>query len=263
MRIFKIFLVLALMGAALAWGVDAPVEFAQDVEGRLHLYGLSGYCSTPSRVPQSAFGVNYFSLGPLDVQSVGASAEIPLGPSPFPEISEGRFRLGIHSSLLWMDSLYRRVYSQVDFSAMLWHFVLGTGHGFSAEWIPGDNSWGRHRYKAGTSFFWKGVSLGIMGSGWYDDLSHSRFVYGLQVQGGQSFKAFGEWDGSYFDVGSSVQIKNLSVKTSYRFPGFGVSASVELQWSRWFAEGLYGFFNDSWEWFGLSVVKRVSKKTIL
>ena len=252
--------------ASEAFPMDYPVEFVQNPGGNLALSGLPGYSSTPARRGMPGFGLSYARLGNVGIQAAGVAGEICLGCNVTKGDVPGRMseRVAFSSSYLEMDSLYRRVYTEMDVSVSGTWFVAGAGYGFSAEWVPGREHWGRHRYKSGVALFWNVLSFSAMLSGWTDDpwreLDYSLGT-GIDVNG--RFAGFVEWDGRSFDVGSSLRFGFLEIRSSYRFPDFGMALSLSFGLGGVFAEGTYGVKSSNWDWFGFSISKQIRKKTIL
>lgn len=248
------------------YSMDYPAEFVQNPGGNLALFGLPGYSSTPARQGMPGFGLTYVRLGEVGMQAAGVAAEICLD-CKLVNLEASRSmagRVAFSSSFLELDSIYRRVYTELDFSVSGTWFAVGAGYGFSAEWAPGLDHWGRHRYKSGVALLWKVLSLSAMLSGWTDAPWSERDYYlgaGVDVNG--RFAGFVEWDGTSFDVGCSVRFEFLEVRSSYRFPEFGMALSLSFGLGGLFAEGAYGVKSSNWDWFGFSFSKQIRKKTIL
>ena len=257
---FHLVIALSLAYAANAKAMDSPGEFVQNSGGNLAMEGLQGFNSTPARVASPAFGISYTRNNETLTQVAGASGE--LGLSSF-GLSQ-RYRMAFFSSYLQMDSLYRRVYSELDFSVNASWLVAGAGYGFSAEWAYDRSQWDRHRYKAGLAFVWSGLSVSALGMGWCDmPLEYPDYIVGLHLSVAERFSVFGEWDGVSFDIGNAVHFSHFSVRSAYRFPGFGVSLLLEFCFSGWSLDGIYGFTGAVWDWFGVSFSRKVTKKSIL
>ncbi|MCF0224920.1 MAG: hypothetical protein HUK20_11685 [Fibrobacter sp.] len=233
-----------------AWAGDYSVDFVQNPTGALALRGLPGYASTPARRKQPSMGIDYECLEDGLSCSVGAAAEMALH----------FVRLAFSTSYFEMDSLYRRIYSEVDVSTELWMLVFGGGYALSMEWIPEYEQWARHRIKLGASFFTDYFSFSALASGWSDDLRNSiEYAFGFSAKGGERFMMFTEWHGSFLDVGYAVDLKKFIVKSSYRFPGFAIALSIEIPIGSWSFEGIYGFWGESWEWYGGQISRNLAK----
>lgn len=250
-----------------AFTMDYPSEFVQNPGGNLALSGFPGYSSTPARLSEPGFGLSYTSLGDVELRVAGIAGEMCLGcrlKEAIVDTNKLTGRIAFSSSYLELDSLYRQIYSELDFSVSQTWFVLGGGYAFSAEWLPGLEHWGRHRYKSGGSLLWKGLSLSAMLSGWIDSpWSEMDYAVGARFQVKERFSGFVEWNGASFDVGSAVRFAYLEIRSSYRFPDFGIALSILFCLDGWAAEGVYGSKTSNWDWFGFSVSKKIHEKTIL
>ena len=133
--------------------MDAPGEFVQNSSGNLALSGLPGFYSTPAREAIPGYGLVFARELSTGLFVAGGAGEIALGSSAYP------FRLAFMESYSEMDSVYRQVYSQVETSVALSWLVMGLGYGASVEWIPAEQHWTRHRYKAGACLVWQDLSL--------------------------------------------------------------------------------------------------------
>lgn len=240
--------------SSFSYSMDLPGEFVQNSGGKLSTSGLSWESASPARFAEPGFGIAYARMVSADVWNGGVSGEFGLGNS----------RIAFSSSYLEMDSLYRRVYSELDFSFCRSWFILGAGYGFSVEWIPRDEKWNRHRYKTAATFIWKGLSVGGVVLGFSDvPLKEADYVLGFRYEVSQRFGMFAEWDGAFFDVGNEVCFSFVRVRSAYRFPDFGVAVSLDFLLGDWSVDGTYGFVGRIWDWFGFSVSKKQGKKTIL
>lgn len=224
--------------------MDAPGEFVQNSSGNLALSGLSGFYSTPAREAIPSYGLVFARELSTGLFVAGGAGEIALGSSAYP------FRLAFMESYLEMDSVYRQVYSQVETSVALSWLVMGLGYGASVEWIPAEQHWTRHRYKAGSSLVWKDLSLSVMVAGWVGDISSLSYGVGGQFWAKKRISAFVEYDGTSFDVGNVVRFRFCDLFAAYRFPGFAMSLKVELHLMGWNIHGMYGFAGSFWRWLG-------------
>ena len=227
--------------------MDAPGEFVQNSSGNLALSGLPGFYSTPARVVFPGYGLVYARELSTGLLVAGGAGEIALGPSAYP------FRLSFMESYSEMDSVYRQVYSQVETSVAFSWLVMGLGYGASVEWIPAEQHWTRHRYKAGSSLVWKDVSLSAMVAGWIGDISSVSYWVGGQFWAKKRISAFVEYDGTSFDVGNAVRFKYCDLFAAYRFPGFAMSLKVEFHVMQWNIHGMYGFAGAFWRWLGAGI----------
>ena len=253
--LLKILLALCLIPLALH-AMDYPAEFAQNMGGNLAADELPGFASTPARTGASGFGMAFACVHEADICVAGLSGEFGF-ESPLNLES----RIAFLSSYMEMDSVYRRVYSELDFSLYRSWFILGVGYGNSVEWIPDEQDWMRHRYKVGATLVWRGVSFSVAASRWGDNWNESwidAFDYslGAHVSALDRFGAFVEWDGKSLDVGNSVRFKYVQVRSVYRFPSFGVALSLDFLFGGWSVGVVYGFTESIWDWFGFSVSKK-------
>lgn len=250
-------LVLWLVSALAA--MDFPAEFVHNPGGSLALSGLPGYKSTPARLPESGFGVTYAQVPEAALQGAGAGGEFGFGE---------RYRIAFFSSYLMMDSLYRRVYSELDFS-VAWlskenfGVIGGMGYGVSADWLPGEESWSTNRYKLAGTLVKSPLSLAVLGN-LVNHRSYCKWDYSLALRfEGMRLGAFVEYDGVSVDVGNFVKFSHLSVISSYRFPEFAVAVSLVFTVGGWSFSGSYGNAYPIWDWFGFTASKTIRKKTIL
>ena len=243
--------------ASLVCAMDFPGEFVQNPGGSLALSGLPGYKSTPVRYLEegaaAGFGVAYARMPGADIQVAGAAVEIGLAKS----------RLAVSSSYTEMDSLYRRVYSEVDLSLTRSWLMGGAGYGVSVDWLPGEESWTLNRYKAGLAIVERPLALSglisLVNSG-----SIFQVDYGVSLRfDGETFGAFVEYDGNSVDVGNYLKFSHLSVISAYRFPEFALSVSLVVSVGGWSLSGAYGDAYPLWDWFGFTASKTIRKKTIL
>lgn len=236
---------------------ETDAAFFRMPSPQLGLWGLPSFGSTPARSASPGFGLRCYSLRNVDEVAAEASGELALSSA----------RLSFLYEYTYLDSLYRRSYTEMDFSWAASRLVLGAAYGYSMEWIPGADLWGRHRYKLGASYTISSLNLGGMVVGWTDEFSEALssvdFLLGVSLMAGQGLLLFGEWDGSKLDMGSSVRLGFIELKSAYRLPGFGLSLSLVFWFGGNSVEGQYGFSGESWRWFGLGLTRRIQKKTIL
>ncbi len=260
------FALLLSVFAPCVFSMDYPVEFVQNPGGTLALSGLPGYSSTPARLGTPGFGIAYAKMFGVEMQALGIAGEVCLGCEPENPngVDRAGGRVAFSSSYLEMDSIYRRVYTEIELSLLRECFLLGVGYAFSAEWSPGLEHWGRHRYKSGGALLWKGLSFSAMCSGWTDvPWSYMEYALGLRLDANDHFGGFAEWDGRSLDVGTAVFFDFLEIRSSYRFPDFGVALSLSVCFGGVSSEGVYGTKSANWDWFGFSVSRKIRKKTIL
>lgn len=247
---------------SVAFAMDFPGEFVQNPGGTLALSGLPGYKSSPARYfddsTSGAFGVAYARVPEADLQVAGAAGELALWRD---------YRLAFFSSYLEMDSLYRQVYSEWNFSLAKSWLVGGVGYGLSVDWVSGGEisreNWTTNRYKAGLAFLKSPLSLSALTT-----LVNHRSFYDLDYAvafrfQGKRFGAFVEYDGNSIDIGHSLNFAHAIVLSSYRFPEFAVSVSLGFTFGGWAFSGAYGNARTIWDWFGFTATKSVRKKTIL
>ena len=244
--------------ASLACAMDFPGEFVQNPGGSLALSGLPGYKSSPARIAEPGFGLAYAQVDEASLQVAGAAGELGLWRD---------YRLAFFSSYLEMDSLYRQVYSEWNFSVAKSWLVGGVGYGLSVDWIPGDRltkeNWTINRYKAGFALRQSPLSLSAMAA----LVNHCSFFdldYAVAFRfQGERFGAFVEYDGNSIDIGHSLTFAHAVILSAYRFPEFAVSVSLGFTLGTWTFSGAYGNARSIWDWFGFTGTKSVRKKTIL
>ena len=241
-------------GVALAFGFDSPSSYALSHGGDLAPVGLPGVRSSPARLSDPGFGFCMFRLPKTDQLSVGLSGE--WGSSWFRNAFVGSYES--------MDSIYRQVYTEWDFSVNRDWFILGAGYGLAMEWVPGEEWWNRHRYKIGTSWIFRKMYLsGLIWNDMNESFRNMHFLLGIYIKPGNSFDAFAQWDGYSGFMGSSLNFKYVSLSTFYRFPGFLMGANVSFSLSTWNILGSYAKSAHSLDWFGVGLEKKKQKKTIL
>ena len=251
--LYRLNIILWMAFAVSAFAQDFHGEFVRNVGGNLALRGLPGFASSPARIAEPGFGAAFAYVPDADIAVAGMAGEFCVGP-----------RVAFSSSYLELDSIYRRVYSEIDLSLARTWFILGAGYGYSVEWIPGEQNWNRHRYKAGSALLWRGISFAGIVSGWTDLLpEYPDYALGVHVSVAERFSVFGEWDGYSLDIGNTIRFKYVQVQSAYRFPGFGVSLSISFILDGWSIGGAYGFAGSNWNWIGGGVSKFLRKKTIL
>lgn len=217
------------------------------------LNGIPRYGSSPARNLSPALGFWAESFDFVDEMTLGAGGEL----------GRGRLRIGFLEEYTWLDSIYRRSYSEVDAGYTFSCFVIGAGYGFSMEWIPAGTLWVRHRYKLGASLEWKKMYFGGMLVGWTDDVLRLEFLLGGGLNAGDQVNFHWEWDGGFLTVGSNVKIRKVDISFAYRFPGFGASFSISFLLDSWLFDGTYSFSNESFDRFEMGISKKLEKKTIL
>ena len=207
---------------------------------------------------RAEFGISYAQVPEANVHVAGAAGAFGLGIS----------RIAFSSSYTQMDSLYRQVYSEIDYSLAHSWLVGGVGYGISVDWVPGEEnasseSWTLNHYKAGLGLVKSPLSL----SGMATLVNHGSFynvdyVASLRFDGGR-FGAFVEYDGISVDVGNYLKFAHLSVISAYRFPEFAVAVSLVFSVGDWSLSGAYAKAYPIWDWFGFVASKTIRKKTIL
>lgn len=257
---FLLMLVWLLVGLSHAF--DFPGEFARNLGGSLALSGLPGYRSTPARFAEPGFGVSYARVLGVEEQIAAAAGEF--GWDALCGANCPGLRMAFFSSYMELDSVYRQVYSEWDASVFDSWYIVGVGYGLSVEWIPGESQWTGNRYKLGTALLWNPVAVSGMLS-WMEYSGDLTMDYAVSVRLdlGMRFCSFVEYDGDSFDIGSAFRFKYMTVRSSYRFPEFGVACSMEFVLGGVAAAATYGFVGQIWDWFGASFSKIIRKKTIL
>jgi len=216
--------------------------------------GLLTFNSTPARLAEPAFGVSYYGLP--ETSQWGASVAGEFGNS--------RYRVATMGAYCLMDSIYRMVYGEWDFSLNREFWVVGAGYGLPIEWVPGDGAWTRHRYKVGTTLLYRRMSFSAMGWNYFSDPVQSlRYLVGFYIKSENGFDAFVQWDGRLAAIGTTLFFKHLSLSSTYRFPGFALAMSLDFYWNSWSLEGSVGKLNHSLGWFGFVLENKIQKKTIL
>ncbi|MCF0215284.1 MAG: hypothetical protein HUK21_02290 [Fibrobacteraceae bacterium] len=228
------------------------------IMGNLAPYGLPDYSSTPARFLDTlnesllgnvSLGAFYWGVNEVSENMFGAHGEW------FGTIRENHlYRGGVYYHFLMMDSLYREqalVYNLAWNS--LWaewlNVSVGASYGAWLNWIPEESFWVRHSYGVGStlglsSLFFAGQIFGFVDEG-------VEFRVGAHWYVKRRFHAFGEYDGSGFEIGNGVVWKFLEVHSRVRFPEFGVALMVALRWNSLDFGGLYGFNSSHWAWKGL------------
>lgn len=260
MLCFLLICVLLLAGASHAF--DLPGEFAQNPSGTLALSGLPGFRSTPARFVEPGFGVSYARV-------LGAEEHVAAAAGEFgwEKLCSGKcpgLRVAFFGSYTELDSIYRQVYSEWDASTFGSWYIVGVGYGLSVEWIPGESRWTGNRYKLGGSLLWSPLTVsGLLSWMDYPDNLMVDYAVSVRLDLAWRFYSFVEYDGESFDVGSAIRFKYMTLQSSYRFPDFGVGCSMEFLLGGVSAAATYGFVEQIWDWFGVSLSKTVRKKTIL
>ena len=227
----------------------------------------------PAQVADPGFGVAYAQVPAVSLSVVGVGGEFGLGRSG----DYDRYRIAFSGSYLEMDSLYRQVYSEWDFSTAWFSkgpskenfgLVAGVGYGLSIDWVPEGNdfageSWTSNRYKAGVALIKSPLSLSAMLSLLNHD-SYFEFDYALALRfEGSRIGAFVEFDGKSLNVGDYLKFEHFAIYSVYRFPDFAMSVSIVFSIGNWNFSGAYGNAGSLWDWFGFSISKSIRKKTIL
>lgn len=230
---------------------------------------MENLMENPAQVADPGFEVAYAQVPAVSLSVVGVGGEFGWGHSG----DYDRYRLAFLGSYLEMDSLYRQVYSEWDFSVASLSkdcvgFVAGVGYGLSIDWVPkGDDfageSWTSNRYKAGATLVRSPLSLSAMLSLLNHD-SYFEFDYALALRfEGSRIGAFVEFDGKSLNVGDYLKFEHFAIYSVYRFPDFAMSVSIVFSIGNWNFSGAYGNAGSLWDWFGFSISKSVRKKTIL
>ena len=234
---------------------------------------MENLMENPAQVADPGFDVAYAQVPAVSLSVVGVGGEFGWGRSG----DYDRYRLAFSGSYLEMDSLYRQVYSEWDFSTAWFSkgpskenfgLVAGVGYGLSIDWVPEGNdfageSWTSNRYKAGVALIKSPLSLSAMLSLLNHD-SYFEFDYALALRfEGSRIGAFVEFDGKSLDVGDYLKFEHFAIYSVYRFPDFAMSVSIVFSIGNWNFSGAYGNAGSLWDWFGFSISKSIRKKTIL
>lgn len=250
----KYFCWIFLLWIGFAHSFDSSGEFNGLFDDNLSVSGMGGFYSTPARKAEPAMGVQFSRVNSLDQTSIGIAGNF----------GGDEYGCGFYGAYDFMDSIYRRVYSEWNLSFFEEWFVVGAGYGVSMEWVPADAWWNRHRYKAGTSLVGRWWSISAMGWNYFSEgLQRTRYLFGFQVNPENSFDCFFQWDGISLFTGYSLNLKYLSLSTVYRFPNFAAAMTLNFHFDLWSIGGSMGKSDESLEWFKLDLKKKVSKKTIL
>lgn len=235
----KIFLlVLCLWGCCLAQGIWMP----------LTSFASGGLKNSPAKVGAPSVFMSCEFLRGMEALGCGAGGEFLIHSK----------RIYFYSIYEQMDSLYRQVYSELDFSYGWKTLVLGGAYGYSMEWSPGLAKWSRHRYKGGVSLVFENAYVEAIMEGWMSDFEKTwEGALGAGVYLGNLGLAYGQWDGSGFFLGNRIAWKFLTVETSYQFPDFGVGFRVVFSLGKWEPSGSYGFSSGKWSWFGIGGVRKI------
>ena len=255
-------MICGLLLVGLSHAFDLPGEFAQNPSGSLALSGLPGFRSTPARLSEPGFGISYARV-------LGAKEHVAAAAGAFgwENLCDGEcpgLRMAFFSSYTELDSVYRQVYSEEDASAFGSWYVVGLGYGLSVEWVPGENQWTGNRYKLGGALLWS--PFAVSGMFVWTDYAHKLtmdYAASVSLNLAGRLYSFVEYDGTSLDIGSAFRFKYMTIRSSYRFPEFGVACSVDFFFFFVFVSGMYGFVGQIWDWFGISASKSVKKKTIL
>lgn len=222
---------------------EGHASFASLLAGGLSPVGLGGFNSTPARYANPSYGVSYYWMDDVDELSWNLSIEF----------GSDAYRVGAFVAYQSMDSLYRKVYSEVIYARPLWRFMLGAGYGLDMEWVPGEVHWTRHRLKWAIDYKWRGIHLAGMLSGFVDE-GISPMV-GIHWLSDDAIKAFAECDFDYLYVGAGFRWKFIELCTSYRFPDFAVAIQLSYNASRYGVSYARGFTHNSIGWNGVHLTR--------
>lgn len=215
---------------------------------------LSDYSSSPARFANPGFSMDFYRLPETDQLASSVSGEW----------GDSRYRGAFIGSYESMDSLYRKIYTEWGMSVNGDWLAVGGAYGFSMEWTPGDELWTSHRYKAGASIVYGRLILWTyLWNFFHEPLKNMQYLSGVTIKPGDSLDAFFQWDGRSAYMGSSLNFRFVSLSTFYRFPGFCVGLGMNFHFDLWNVGGSIGKSDHSLDWFGLSVKKKIGKKTIL
>ncbi|MCQ2124443.1 MAG: hypothetical protein MJZ25_09700 [Fibrobacter sp.] len=228
-------------------------DVALSAESPLALTGLPCYESSPARKSAPGIGLSFTSFINTEEYDFESSGELEF------KNHRGAFLVDFHR----LDSVYQRIYSELEWGYPFSRVIAGFGYGVSLEWIPGQTLWTRHRYKVGLSFEWNRMYIGGMASGWFDDMKRIDFLVGGGFSASGSFSMFYSWDGKNINVGTTVDVHGVSLASGFRFPGFGVALALDFSLSQWKFGCDYVFANERRDLFGVGLSKSLKKKTIL
>lgn len=226
------------------WGCS----LAQDVLMPLTSFASGGFKSTPARMVDP---------------SIFMSCEILRGKEALGCGGGGTFfihsqQISFFSLYEEMDSLYRQVYSELDY-AFRWNvLVAGGAYGFSMEWSPEVAKWSRHRYKGGLSLVFEDAYVEALMEGWLSGFEKTwEGALGVGVHLGNLGLAYGQWNGASFILGDRISWKNMTVETFYQFPNFGVGLRACFSIGKWVPSGAYGFSSGKWSWFSFGGKRKI------
>ncbi len=172
--------------------------------------GIPSAESTPAR---HASGIQLGILGEIpaagvDYQKYRLSAEW----------GNGIFRMGTFFEVAGMDSIYRSVAGNLEVAYARSFWVLGLGHSYQVEWVPGEHSWNCKQAKGGVSvLFPAGFSAGILSRYSYEEPPD--FFAGIHWKVGEVYLIFTEFGKNEFHIGHEILLGSIRIQTAYRYPG--------------------------------------------
>ncbi len=235
------FFVRNLFACILLAMLAAPMSYALE----LFPYALD-YGTNPAKSIEPSFGgVFWMSAGGPDLWWAETHGEWKIK------------KVGVHfaEKYLSMDTLYRENFSNVDASLQTKYFAVGVGYGLSVDWIPGEESWLRHKISSGASIFWNTFQLGIWGCGYTDEFW--TLLNSLEWRPSSHFVAIFITDYTSFDLGSSLCFEYGCLSSIYRFPSFSFSVVLTLLPGKWELGGAHGFGGENQSWHSFSVEKKL------
>ncbi|MDR1759250.1 MAG: hypothetical protein LBR60_01840 [Fibrobacter sp.] len=172
--------------------------------------GMPTPASTPAR---RASGIQLGILGEIpaagvDYQKYRLAAEW----------GNGVFRMGTFFEVSGMDSIYRSVAGNLEAACARSFWILGLGHSYQVDWVPGEDSWSRKEAKGGVSvLFPAGFSAGVLSRYSYESLPD--FFAGIHWKASEAYLIFAEFGKNEFHIGHEILLGSIRIQTAYRYPG--------------------------------------------
>lgn len=202
---------------------------------------------SPARLAEPAFGFSFENRPGMEERMYGA----------FGEWGGEKFRIDFFSNYSTMDSLYNKVYSEINGGANGKYVAVGAGYGNSVEWLQDGSLWDRHQLRAGAAVQLKNVSLRSW-TLWFTD-DKPEFWGGAYWDASESFKLYARTDGSFFSVGTGLCFSLGCLESTYEFPGFAFSIGLKISLGSWNIRGNHGFEGDFLDWNSIAVFRKMKK----
>ncbi|WP_407443372.1 hypothetical protein [Fibrobacter sp.] len=215
----------------------AAVSFAKD--------GM--WNRSPARLAETSFGIAFENRPRMDECLYGA----------FGEWGTPHFRIDFLSNYSIVDSLYRKVYSEINGGVNGDIFAVGAGYGNSVEWLQDGSFWDRHQLRFGAAAQMKSLSLRSWVRWFTDD--EPEFWGGAYWDASDSFRLYARTDGSFLGVGTGLCFSLGCLESSYEFPGFSFSVGIRVALGNWNLSGNHGFEGEFLDWNAFSVVRKNKK----